>query len=45
VIAHQREFIGEGDVHIAKAVFGELHQLRGAGRGSQKLALAEAGWG
>ena len=43
VIAHQRKLIGEGDVHIAEAVLGELYQLSGTGRGGQELALAEAG--
>ena len=35
VIAHQREFIGKGNIHIAEAVLGELHQLGGAGGGGQ----------
>ena len=35
VIAHQRKLIGEGDVHIAEAVLGELYQLSSAGRCSQ----------
>ena len=43
MIAHQGELIKEGDVHIAKAVLGELDQLSGACTGGQQLALAEAG--
>ena len=43
VITHQREFVGKGDVHIAEAVLGELHQFSGTGRGNQQFTLAEAG--
>jgi len=42
-ITHQRELVSEGDVHIAEAVFGELHQFGGASGGGKQLALAEGG--
>ena len=43
VIAYKRELIGKSDVHIAKAVLGELYQLSCSSRGGEQLTLAEAG--
>ena len=43
VIAHQGELVGQGDVHVAETVLGELHQFSGAGCGGHWFALAKAG--
>ncbi|MNZ59700.1 hypothetical protein D3C78_777440 [compost metagenome] len=41
LVADDRQFIGEGDIHVAEAVFGQLAHFGGAGVGDHALAFDE----